>query len=48
MLKRLNEDLEWDKQKFETVREGVKEFTMFGDVQDEVMDILKVVNNPTP
>ena len=47
-LKKANESLEWDKQKYETVREGLNEFTMFGDVQDEVMDILKVVKDPTP
>jgi RHS repeat-associated protein len=47
-LKKANESLEWEKQKYETVREGLNEFTMFGDVQDEVLDIIKVVQDPTP
>jgi RHS repeat-associated protein len=47
-LKTANENLEWEKQEYETVREGLNEFTMFGDVQDEVLDFLKVVKDPTP
>jgi RHS repeat-associated protein len=47
-LKKANESLQWDKEKYETVREGLNEFTMFGDVKDEVLEIATIIKDPTP
>jgi RHS repeat-associated protein len=47
-LKKANESLQWEKEKYETVREGLNELTMFGDVQDELYDIIKLSQDPTP